>query len=74
MGIGRPDEVISCAEVGVDLFESVFPFQVTERGCALSFDYTIDPDPETAGTSAPTGVQKPIVIPFKRYYRFLTLS
>ncbi|XP_051738465.1 queuine tRNA-ribosyltransferase accessory subunit 2 isoform X1 [Ctenopharyngodon idella] len=54
LGIGRPDEVISCAEAGVDLFESVFPFQVTERGCALSFDYTIDPDPETAGTSAPT--------------------
>ncbi|XP_048031026.1 queuine tRNA-ribosyltransferase accessory subunit 2 isoform X2 [Megalobrama amblycephala] len=48
LGIGRPDEVISCAEAGVDLFESVFPFQVTERGCALSFDYTIDPDPETA--------------------------
>lgn len=54
LGIGRPDEVISCAEAGVDLFESFFPFQVTERGCALSFDYTIDPDPETAGTSAPT--------------------
>ncbi|XP_056104869.1 queuine tRNA-ribosyltransferase accessory subunit 2 isoform X1 [Rhinichthys klamathensis goyatoka] len=54
LGIGRPDEVISCAEAGVDLFESFFPFQVTERGCALCFDYTIDPDPETAGTSAPT--------------------
>ncbi|ROK23360.1 Queuine tRNA-ribosyltransferase accessory subunit 2 [Anabarilius grahami] len=48
LGIGCPDDVISCAEAGVDLFESVFPFQVTERGCALSFDYTIDPDPETA--------------------------
>ncbi|NP_001112368.2 queuine tRNA-ribosyltransferase accessory subunit 2 [Danio rerio] len=54
LGVGRPDEVISCVEAGVDLFESFFPFQVTERGCALSFNYTIDPDPETAGTSAST--------------------
>ncbi|XP_016135828.1 queuine tRNA-ribosyltransferase subunit qtrtd1-like isoform X1 [Sinocyclocheilus grahami] len=54
LGVGRPDEVISCVEAGVDLFESFFPFQVTERGCALSFNYTIDPDPETAGTSTPT--------------------
>ncbi|XP_058621878.1 queuine tRNA-ribosyltransferase accessory subunit 2 isoform X2 [Onychostoma macrolepis] len=48
LGVGRPDEVISCVEAGVDLFESFFPFQVTERGCALSFNFTIDPDPETA--------------------------
>ncbi|XP_043083041.1 queuine tRNA-ribosyltransferase accessory subunit 2 isoform X2 [Puntigrus tetrazona] len=48
LGVGRPDEVISSVEAGVDLFESFFPFQVTERGCALSFNYTIDPDPETA--------------------------
>uniref|UniRef100_A0A673KWP2 Queuine tRNA-ribosyltransferase accessory subunit 2 n=1 Tax=Sinocyclocheilus rhinocerous TaxID=307959 RepID=A0A673KWP2_9TELE len=54
LGVGRPDEVISCVEAGVDLFESFFPFQVMERGCALSFNYTIDPDPETAGTSTPT--------------------
>ncbi|XP_042608018.1 queuine tRNA-ribosyltransferase accessory subunit 2 isoform X1 [Cyprinus carpio] len=54
LGVGRPDEVISCVEAGVDLFESFFPFQVTERGCALSFNYNIDPDPETAGTSTPT--------------------
>ncbi|KTG02614.1 hypothetical protein cypCar_00003429 [Cyprinus carpio] len=48
LGVGRPDDVISCVEAGVDLFESFFPFQVTERGCALSINYTIDPDPETA--------------------------
>ncbi|XP_060755901.1 queuine tRNA-ribosyltransferase accessory subunit 2 isoform X2 [Neoarius graeffei] len=47
-GVGRPDEVIACVEAGVDLFEGFFPFQVTERGCALSFNYTITPDPETA--------------------------
>ncbi|KAI7792740.1 queuine tRNA-ribosyltransferase accessory subunit 2 isoform X1 [Triplophysa rosa] len=54
LGVGCPDEVISCAEAGVDLFESFFPFQVTERGCALNFNYTINPDPETAGRSSPT--------------------
>ncbi|XP_030625468.1 queuine tRNA-ribosyltransferase accessory subunit 2 [Chanos chanos] len=49
-GVGRPDEVISCVEAGVDLFESFFPYQVTERGCALCFSFTISPDPEAAGT------------------------
>ncbi|XP_062841609.1 queuine tRNA-ribosyltransferase accessory subunit 2 isoform X2 [Trichomycterus rosablanca] len=47
-GVGRPDEVIACVEAGVDLFECFFPFQVTERGCALHFNYTVTPDPETA--------------------------
>lgn len=73
LGVGRPDEVISCVEAGVDLFESFFPFQVTERGCALTFNYTIDPDPETAGTSASTGVKKPTVTLLKRYYMFIAL-
>ncbi|KAI5617198.1 queuine tRNA-ribosyltransferase accessory subunit 2, partial [Silurus asotus] len=53
-GVGCPDEVLACVEAGVDLFEGFFPFQVTERGCALCFNYTISPDPETAGTSPPT--------------------
>uniref|UniRef100_A0A3B5AI14 Queuine tRNA-ribosyltransferase accessory subunit 2 n=1 Tax=Stegastes partitus TaxID=144197 RepID=A0A3B5AI14_9TELE len=45
-GVGRPDEVLACIEAGVDLFESFFPFQVTERGCALCFSFDISPDPE----------------------------
>ncbi|XP_034717582.1 queuine tRNA-ribosyltransferase accessory subunit 2 isoform X2 [Etheostoma cragini] len=47
-GVGRPDEVLACVEAGVDLFESFFPFQVTERGCALCFSFDISPDPELA--------------------------
>ncbi|XP_077783285.1 queuine tRNA-ribosyltransferase accessory subunit 2 isoform X3 [Podarcis muralis] len=47
-GIGRPDEVLDCIERGVDVFESSFPYQVTERGSALSFSYNYKPDPETA--------------------------
>ncbi|XP_073343941.1 queuine tRNA-ribosyltransferase accessory subunit 2 isoform X2 [Pagrus major] len=47
-GVGRPDEVLVCVEAGMDLFESFFPFQVTERGCALCFDFDISPDPERA--------------------------
>ncbi|XP_063768985.1 queuine tRNA-ribosyltransferase accessory subunit 2 isoform X2 [Eleginops maclovinus] len=47
-GVGRPDEVLVCVEAGVDLFEGFFPFQVTERGCALSFSFNISPDPELA--------------------------
>ncbi|XP_029002687.1 queuine tRNA-ribosyltransferase accessory subunit 2 isoform X2 [Betta splendens] len=47
-GVGRPDEVLDCVDAGVDLFEGFFPFQVTERGCALSFNFDISPDPERA--------------------------
>ncbi|XP_038609821.1 queuine tRNA-ribosyltransferase accessory subunit 2 isoform X2 [Tachyglossus aculeatus] len=55
-GVGRPDEVLECVEAGVDLFESFFPYQVTERGCALSFCFECRPDPEEAGVG-PNGVQ-----------------
>lgn len=48
-GVGKPDEVLECIERGVDIFESFFPFQVTERGCALVFSYDCHPDPEAAG-------------------------
>ncbi|XP_074856283.1 queuine tRNA-ribosyltransferase accessory subunit 2 isoform X2 [Carettochelys insculpta] len=47
-GIGKPDEVLECIERGVDIFESFFPYQVTERGCALSFSFDYNPDPEAA--------------------------
>ncbi|XP_054621940.1 queuine tRNA-ribosyltransferase accessory subunit 2 [Dunckerocampus dactyliophorus] len=47
-GVGRPDEVLVCAEAGVDLFEGFFPFQVTERGCALCFGFETTTDPESA--------------------------
>lgn len=57
-GVGRPDEVLACVEAGVDLFESFFPFQVTERGCALSFSFDVSTDPERAGSAPPAGVLK----------------
>ncbi|XP_028290768.1 queuine tRNA-ribosyltransferase accessory subunit 2 isoform X2 [Gouania willdenowi] len=47
-GVGRPDEVLACVEAGVDVFEGFFPFQVTERGCALCFRFDVTPDPESA--------------------------
>ncbi|XP_069802188.1 queuine tRNA-ribosyltransferase accessory subunit 2 isoform X3 [Dendropsophus ebraccatus] len=47
-GIGRPDEVLDYIEQGVDLFDSTFPYEVTERGCALCFTHQYQPDPETA--------------------------
>nr|XP_043891175.1 queuine tRNA-ribosyltransferase accessory subunit 2 isoform X1 [Solea senegalensis] len=56
-GVGRPDEVLACVEAGVDLFEGFFPFQVTERGCALCFDFDVSLDPERAGR-APHAVLK----------------
>ncbi|XP_071801892.1 queuine tRNA-ribosyltransferase accessory subunit 2-like isoform X2 [Asterias amurensis] len=43
--VGRPDEVIQAVELGVDIFDSAFPFEVTERGCALVFSYHLDHPP-----------------------------
>ncbi|XP_075906527.1 queuine tRNA-ribosyltransferase accessory subunit 2 isoform X1 [Nelusetta ayraudi] len=57
-GVGRPDEVLACVEAGVDLFESFFPFQVTERGCALSFSFDFSPDPERAGSAPPAVLEQ----------------
>ncbi|XP_029104552.1 queuine tRNA-ribosyltransferase accessory subunit 2 [Scleropages formosus] len=48
LGVGRPDQVLSCVEGGVDLFEGFFPFVATERGCALCFRFAMEPDPESA--------------------------
>ncbi|XP_039698984.1 queuine tRNA-ribosyltransferase accessory subunit 2 isoform X1 [Pteropus medius] len=49
-GVSRPDEVLECIERGVDLFESFFPYQVTERGCALTFSFDYQPNPEETST------------------------
>ncbi|XP_071665285.1 queuine tRNA-ribosyltransferase accessory subunit 2 isoform X2 [Patagioenas fasciata] len=57
-GVGKPDEVLECIERGVDIFESFFPFQVTERGCALVFSYDYHSGPEAAALKQ-NGVQDP---------------
>ncbi|KAM6177399.1 LOW QUALITY PROTEIN: queuine tRNA-ribosyltransferase accessory subunit 2-like [Erethizon dorsatum] len=44
-GVSWPDEVLECIERGVDIFESFFPYLVTERGCALMFNFDY-PNPE----------------------------
>ncbi|OXB83352.1 UNVERIFIED_CONTAM: hypothetical protein H355_001789 [Colinus virginianus] len=56
-GVGKPDEVLECIERGVDIFESFFPFQVTERGCALVFGYDYHSDPKAAEVLKENGVQ-----------------
>ncbi|KAG8136778.1 hypothetical protein E2320_005335 [Naja naja] len=47
-GIGKPDEVLECIKRGIDIFDSCFPYQVTERYCALSFNYDYQLNAETA--------------------------
>ncbi|XP_042724327.1 queuine tRNA-ribosyltransferase accessory subunit 2 [Lagopus leucura] len=56
-GVGKPDEVLECIERGVDIFESFFPFQVTERGCALVFGYDYHSDPKAAAALKQNGAQ-----------------
>lgn len=41
--------MLELIERGVDIFESCFPYQVTERGCALSFIYSYHLDPDGDG-------------------------
>ncbi|XP_031561842.1 queuine tRNA-ribosyltransferase accessory subunit 2-like [Actinia tenebrosa] len=36
-GIKTPDDIIKAVECGIDVFDSSFPYQVSERGCALIF-------------------------------------
>ncbi|XP_033105229.1 queuine tRNA-ribosyltransferase accessory subunit 2-like [Anneissia japonica] len=38
-GLGRPDDIIDAVEAGVDIFDSSFPYNVTERCCALVFPF-----------------------------------
>ncbi|XP_070606042.1 queuine tRNA-ribosyltransferase accessory subunit 2 isoform X2 [Erythrolamprus reginae] len=47
-GMGKPDEVLECIKRGIDIFDSCFPYQVTERYCALSFSYDYQENPESA--------------------------
>ncbi|XP_067848838.1 queuine tRNA-ribosyltransferase accessory subunit 2 isoform X2 [Heptranchias perlo] len=55
-GVGKPDEVLECISRGVDLFEGFFPYQVSEQGRALTFNFKYKMDPETE--------EKSLVIPF----------
>lgn len=39
-GIGSPEEVVSAVECGIDIFDSSYPYQVTDRGCALDINWS----------------------------------
>ena len=39
-----PDQVLDMVKAGVDVFDSTFPYQVTERDCALVFPNKLPPD------------------------------
>lgn len=39
-GIGTPEEVVMAVECGIDLFDSSYPCQVAERGCALDINWS----------------------------------
>lgn len=41
-----PDQVLEAVELGVDMFDSSYAYHVTERGCALVFDFSHKADPE----------------------------
>ncbi|XP_070532814.1 queuine tRNA-ribosyltransferase accessory subunit 2-like [Ptychodera flava] len=52
-GSGRPDQVMQDIEAGIDIFDSAFPYVVTERGCALTFNFNHS-DPEDLDNSQQT--------------------
>lgn len=44
--VWRPDTVLTAVELGIDIFDSSYPYIVTERGHALVFSYQLKDDPE----------------------------
>lgn len=39
-GLGSPEEVVIAVDCGIDLFDSSYPCQVAERGCALNLNWS----------------------------------
>lgn len=39
-GVGSPEEVVLAVDCGIDMFDSSYPCQVAERGCALDINYS----------------------------------
>ena len=44
--VWRPDAVVQAVDMGIDLFDSSYPYIVTERGAALVFRHSLKSDPE----------------------------
>ncbi|XP_052789942.1 queuine tRNA-ribosyltransferase accessory subunit 2-like [Mya arenaria] len=45
-GVWRPDRVLEAVEMGVDIFDSSYPYVLTERSHALVFNFQYKPNPE----------------------------
>ncbi|XP_030853007.1 queuine tRNA-ribosyltransferase accessory subunit 2 isoform X3 [Strongylocentrotus purpuratus] len=42
-GVGKPTDVLQAVEAGIDIFDSSYPYQVTQRGWALVFPCELPP-------------------------------
>lgn len=42
-GVGKPTDVLQAVEAGIDIFDSSYPYQVTQRGWALVFPCEVPP-------------------------------
>lgn len=38
-GAHKPDDILQALEMGIDVFDSSYPYEVTQRGCALVFPF-----------------------------------
>ncbi|XP_052224622.1 queuine tRNA-ribosyltransferase accessory subunit 2-like [Dreissena polymorpha] len=56
--VWRPDAVLQAVQLGVDIFDSSYPYIITERGLALVLDYNyntpLDERPTQRETTGPT--------------------
>lgn len=48
-GVWRPDTVLEAIGCGFDMFDSSYPYIVTERGCGLVFSFNNNDSPELNG-------------------------
>lgn len=39
-GVGSPEEILQCVELGIDLISSSYPFNLTDQGLALNLHFT----------------------------------
>lgn len=66
--VWRPDNVLYALEMGIDIFDSSYPYIVTERGHALTFMYNFRVNPESNELESETFHGFNINLHDKRYF------
>ncbi|KAK3579931.1 hypothetical protein CHS0354_014042 [Potamilus streckersoni] len=69
-GVWPPDQVLEAVELGIDIFDSSYPYLVTERGAALTFSHQYSMNSVSDSEIGHTGFE--MDLKDKRYFDDLT--